>query len=356
MGMLMGYMRRMMRAVIQWMKTAILSLRTRSLVMTPVVMALALVVVLSVVSFWPNAAPEAPNQGAIKEAFTATSDQDKPPVGYYTTESLIRTLELIVNKRGGFLSNDVLPPFVLMDNIPAWETGALRQARDLSLALRNDISRSQSQSNENPNLVQAQILLNNDSKRWIFPSAEGKYNNAIEELKAYRHDLTNPDSSRGDFYARADNLATILDLMNKRLGSMSQSLAASVAENRRATMLANDPSAAAAKGQPAEKVSQTPWMQVDDVFYQARGTTWAMLVYLKALKRDFRSVLEDKNAMVSLEQIIRELEYTQRSMTSPMVLNGSQFGLVPNYSLTMSSYLTRANAGIINIITLLRDG
>ncbi len=39
-----------------------------------------------------------------------------------------------------------------------------------------------------------------------------------------------------------------------------------------------------------------------------------------------------------------------------MVLNGGQFGLVPNYSLTMSSYMTRANAGLINLITLLRDG
>lgn len=352
----MGTVRRTMRAITDRIRMPRLRLPARGLIMTPLVLALAIAVALFVISFWPNAAPEAPKQGAIEESFTAQSDQDEPPVGYHTTESLIRSLDIIVNKRGGFLSNDVLPPFVLMDNIAAWETGAIRQARDLSLALRNDISRAQSQSNENPNLVQAQILLNNDSERWIFPSAESKYNGAIEELKAYRKDLTNPDTSRGDFYARADNLATILDLMNKRLGSMSQNLAASVAENRRATMLANDPNAAAAKVQPVEDVSQTPWMQVDNVFYQARGTTWTMLVYLKALKRDFRSVLEDKNAMISLEQIIRELEYTQRSLTSPMVLNGSQFGIVPNYSLTMSSYLTRANAGLINIISLLRDG
>jgi len=98
----------------------------------------------------------------------------KAPVGYHTTETLIRSIDIIVNKRGGFLSNDVMPPFVLMDNIPAWETGALRQARDLSLAMRNDITRSQSQSEEDPNLVQAQVLLNNDSEKWIFPSAEGK--------------------------------------------------------------------------------------------------------------------------------------------------------------------------------------
>ena len=350
----MGKMRQAAQAIKNRIRMPRLRLRGR--VMTPLAVGLALLLGLFVVSLWPDSTPQAPDQDAIRESFLAESDQDEPPVGYHTTESLIRSLDVILNKRGGLLSNDVLPPFVLMDNIPAWETGAIRQARDLSLALRNDVSRSQSQSNENPNLVQAQILLNNDSERWIFPSAEGKYSNAIEELKAYRNDLADPGTARGDFYARADNLATILDLMNKRLGSMSQNLAASVAERRRATMLANDPSAAAAKAQPLEEVSQTPWMQVDNVFYQARGTTWAMLVYLKAIKQDFRSVLEDKNALVSLEQIIRELEYTQRSLTSPMVLNGGQFGLVPNYSLTMSSYMTRANAGLINIISLLRDG
>jgi len=62
-----------------------------------------------------------------------------------------------------------MPPFVLMDNIPAWEMGALRQARDLSLAMRNDITRSQSQSEEDPNLVQAQVLLNNDSEKMDLP-------------------------------------------------------------------------------------------------------------------------------------------------------------------------------------------
>ena len=352
----MGTMREKMRAMKGRIRMPKLRLRVGGRVLTPLVAVLVIAVALFVISFWPNSNPQAPKQDAIRASFTAQSDQDAPPVGYHTTESLIRSLDTIVNKRGGFLSNDVLPPFVLMDNIAAWETGALRQARDLSLALRNDVSRSQSQSNENPNLVQAQILLNNDSERWIFPSAESKYNSAIEELQAYRQDLVNPDTARGDFYARADNLVTILDLMNKRLGSMSQSLAASVAERRRATMLANDPTASSAKSAPLEEVSQTPWMQVDNVFYQARGTTWAMLVYLKAIQHDFRSVLEDKNAMVSLEQIIRELEYTQRSLTSPMVLNGGQFGLVPNYSLTMSSYMTRANAGLINLITLLRDG
>ena len=43
-----------------------------------------------------------------------------------------------------------------MDNIPNWELGALVQLRDMVRTLRNNISRSQSQSTENLNLVNAE--------------------------------------------------------------------------------------------------------------------------------------------------------------------------------------------------------
>ena len=56
---------------------------------------------------------------------------------------------------------------------------------------------------------------------------------------------------------------------------------------------------------------KTPWSQIDDVFYQARGTSWALIHLLRAIEVDFAEVLEKKNAAVSLRQIIRELEATQ---------------------------------------------
>ncbi|TDT42950.1 hypothetical protein DES49_0750 [Halospina denitrificans] len=352
----MTWLRPRMSGLFRRLKTFLLGLRMRSVVMTPLIAIALLLVLMFVVSLVPSSFPEIPSQETIRSEFEAQHDGEAPPVGYHTTETLIRSIDIVVNKRGGFLSNDVMPPFVLMDNIPAWETGALRQARDLSLAMRNDITRSQSQSEEDPDMVQAQVLLNNDSEKWIFPSAESKYNEAISRLRSYREHLVDTDSREGDFYARSDNLVAALELMSKRLGSMSQNLAASVAEERRYTALANDPTSSSAKARPPAEVMKTPWMQVDNVFYQARGTTWAMLAYLQAFEEDFDRVLEDKNAQPSMDQIIRELKSTQKSLYSPMVLNGYEFGLVPNYSLAMSSYMTRANAGIIDIINLLRDG
>ena len=89
---------------------------------------------------------------------------------------------------------------------------------------------------------------------------------------------------------------------------------------------------------------------------EARGATWALLHFLKAVEVEFYDVLEDKNALVSLQQIIRELEATQQSVFSPVILNGSGFGMLANHSLVMANYISRANAALIELSELLSQG
>ena len=101
---------------------------------------------------------------------------------------------------------------------------------------------------------------------------------------------------------------------------------------------------------------KTPWLELDDVFYEARGSTWALIHFLRAVEIDLREVLEKKNALVSLRQIIRELEGTQEAMWSPMILNGTGFGFVANHSLVLASYISRANAAVIDLRRLLEQG
>ena len=95
--------------------------------------------------------------------------------GYVTTHTLIAVTDTLLNKPGGYLSNDMMPPSVMMDNMPAWEFGALEMTRDLALSMRKDFSRSQSQSTEHPSLKMAQPQFNISSTAWMWPSAEGEY-------------------------------------------------------------------------------------------------------------------------------------------------------------------------------------
>ena len=280
----------------------------------------------------------------------------KPVTGSHTLTTTIRLTQEMLNKRGGYLSNDITPPSIFMDNIPNWEFGVLVQIRDMSRTLRNNLSRSQSQSSEDPDLVKAENHFYMDNSTWMLPETEGEYKDGIKALESYLERLGSEKDTSAQFYARADNLRTWLSEVETRLGSLSQRLSASVGKRQLDISLAGDAAAAQSTSTRKETMVKTPWLELDDVFYEARGTTWALLHLLKAVEVDFKDVLEKKNALISLKQIIRELEPTQDTVWSPMILNGEGFRLIANHSLVMGSYISRANAAIIDLRRLLEDG
>lgn len=277
-------------------------------------------------------------------------------VGSATTAALIEVTETLLNKPGGYLSNDKFPPGLYLDNIPNWEFGALVQVRDLARAMRETFSRSQSQSIEDPDLIISEPRLSFDNDSWLFPPTESEYREAIVRLNSYLMRIADANQSDAQFYARADNLASWLLNVESRLGSLSQRLSASVRQQRVNTDTAGEQGAAQSTPSQGEVSVKTPWLLIDDVFYEARGATWALIHFLKAAEVDFQQVLDDKNANASLRQIIRDLEYSQRTVFFPIILNGSGFGIFANHSLAMANYISRANAAISDLRDLLSQG
>lgn len=319
-------------------------------------LAVAIIVFLFIViMIWWSSTPSAfdPKNNARE---MAAERQHQLVTGYTSTATLITLANTLLDKPGGYLTNDVMPPSVWMDNMPNWEFGVLVQIRDYSRALRNDISRSQSQSAEDKDLIIAEPQFNFNSDSWLFPPTESEYRDGIKALESYLARLVDVEREEAQFYARADNLAAWLGIAEKRLGSLSQRLSASVGQIRVNTDLAGDPTAHQSTIAQLEKVTKTPWMKIDDVFYESRGSIWAMIHLLKAAEHDFADVLQKKNALISLRQIIRELEATQATVWSPIILNGSGFGLFANHSLVMASYVSRANAAMIDLRRLLEQG
>ena len=283
-------------------------------------------------------------------------DTNRLVTGVTYTSTLIRIGEVLLTKPGGYLSNDKMPPGVWLDNMPNWEYGALVMLRDATSALRNNISRSQSQSVEHVALSDADPRFNFRNDSWIFPATESEYRKGLKLLGNYLQDLSNPDKQQAQFFARADNLRQYLEIIGKRLGSLSQRLSASVGQVRINTDLAGESHARKSTETPEVLVVKTPWLELDNVFYEARGATWALRVILEAVEHDFEDILKKKNALISLRQIIRELEESQRPTFSPVILNGSGFGIFANYSLTMANYIARANAAVIDLRALLQQG
>src|SRR5690606_21396873 len=75
-----------------------------------------------VLFFWWNNEPDLFD---VRAAALARVDGDESRLwpGVVTTHTLIRTVEALLDKSGGYLSNDVLPPAIFMDNVPNWEFG-----------------------------------------------------------------------------------------------------------------------------------------------------------------------------------------------------------------------------------------
>jgi hypothetical protein len=205
-------------------------------------------------------------------------------------------------------------------------------------------------------LIIAEPKFNFDNKSWILPATENVYQDGVDALYGYLNRLQDPSTPDAQFYARADNLKDWLSQVEKRLGSLSQRLSASVGQTRLNTDLAGESDAVQSTSTDNQVEVKTPWYEIDDVFYESRGASWALIHFLKAVELDFAPTLEKKNALISVRQIIRELEATQQPLWSPMIMNGSGFGMFANHSLVMASYISRANAAVIDLRNLLEQG
>src|SRR5690606_20795561 len=298
----------------------------------PILLGIYLLIVLIVSFFW-SSEPELVDVNAhvaeaLKRGTADTVELDSAEgaayiTGTQTTVALIEVTRTLLDKPGGYLSNDILPPGIWLDNIPSWEYGALIQVRDLTRVMREFYSRSQSQSKEDGSLKKAEAQFNFNNTSWILPATEDEYRNGIDALEDYLGRLLNEDQQDAQFYARSDNLRYWLGTVETRLGSLSQNLSASVGQKRLNMDLAGDSAAKQSTARPDELEVRTGWFEIDNVFYEARGSTWALIHFLRAAEVDFAEVLERKNARISMQQIIRELEGSQQSLFSPVILNGS---------------------------------
>ena len=276
-----------------------------------------------------------------------------PVAGAVTTATLVQIVTTLLDKPGGFINNDIAPPGVWLDNMPSWERGALQQARDMTRALRDDFGRAGANAEPDEDLAHAQPRLNFSESSWMLPSSESQYRDARDYLRAYLLNLQKgvrlqkSGEPTAVFAATPANLDRYLAQVALRLDALAQRLSACVTPRENLLLQ----SGARELGVRAT----TPAYQIDNVFYEARGSAWALLHLLRAIEIDFAVVLREKNAQNALHAVIRDLDATQDTIYSPVILNGSGFGLLANHSLVMASYIARANTAAANVRRLLTE-
>lgn len=246
------------------------------------------------------------------------SGPTKPAPGAATTLMLRATVSALLGKPGGYLANDMLPPGVWLDNMPAFERGAMRAARDMVRALRRDFSRMAVDAVEDGDLQRAEARLLFDGETWR--GAEDEYRQALVSLDAYFRRLDNPVSPDTRFHARPEALSRWLEDVDARLENYAQRL-----------------SVAAGAGD-----ASADWTAVDNIFFEARGYAWALRAQQEAIAADFSGVLLAADGRTLLDASMRHLDGTQQPLRSPMIMNGSEFGVLANHSLVMAGYLAAA--------------
>jgi hypothetical protein len=163
-------------------------------------------------------------------------------------------------------------------------------------------------------------------KYW-FPSASGKYREALNDLQRYIDDL---GRGRSRFYGRVDNLISLLVNYKDLLGSSFHNLIKDTE----------------ADGKPVS------WGVVDDYFYFGQGIALGMSQMLEAVKEDFRQELQKKNSHRLLDDAIHAL-HTASHLSPWVVTNGAKDGILANHRANLATYIGEAEHVISTLQTVL---
>lgn len=265
--------------------------------------------------------------------------------GQATTTALMGVVETLLDKPGGYLGNDILPHRLWLDDMPSWEAGVLGEVRGFAGVLRQQMGRDPQRHLMDADLAEAGSQFNFSSRSWAIPSTEGEYRRGIQALARYRDRLALPEGSADKATFRTDEavLNAWLVEVDARLGKLVRVLSNSVGQEPVRGLPADDGLAG----------GRTPWLELDNVFYNARGHAWALTELLRGAQADFADVLEARQAAPLWRQAMAELEATQQFVWSPMILNGSGFGVLANHSLMLANYLARARSELAQVRLLL---
>jgi hypothetical protein len=255
---------------------------------------------------------------------------------------------LVERMKDRWLPNDIFWPTVFLDNMPNFQLGELEVVRYNTRVLRDNLTRLRTTDKLDPYAENAFTSFSNDPYKWLFPSSESKWQDGYDSLEKYYENLI---SGKSTFYPRADNLVQLLDQYLSLMGGANTKLVSAAKPTRDIPLKQNDDKNASIED---EGVIIVPWHEIDDNFYYAQGVAYALNLSFKAIKKDFYSVLQDKNCIVMVDRIIEDLE---RCNFEPLIVfNGDPDSVFANHSLNLSGIFNDARQKISSLTVALVQG
>ncbi len=263
-------------------------------------------------------APEAGKHATPAAPAPAAAPPREPAKGEIFTQALIKIMDDQVNGTWfGWRPNSIVfGKMGLTDNVNNIQLGVLEVARRTVVVMNENMTRFATTEAYNPQVNEAMNFFMVSADKYWFPSASGKYQEAVHDLERYIEGL---HTGRSRFYSRVDNLIALLSNYKDLLGSSFHNLI---------------------KDQEADGKAVSWWVS-DDYFYYSRGIALGMAEMLEAVHTEFHQELQKKNSAKLLEDGIHALH--QASHLAPwIVFNGDKDGWLANHRANMGTYIGEA--------------
>ncbi|MGB9499321.1 MAG: DUF2333 family protein [Dissulfuribacterales bacterium] len=258
---------------------------------------------------------DAKNKSKATHAADADHSATKGPTGVAFIEALITPLEYELTERfWGWRPNDIIQ---FTDNINEYQLGVLEVTRRATTRLTENISRTGSTAVINKYLERAMNSFMIRADRYLFPSAENQYRQAIENLNRFKAQLINNEAS---FYTRTDNLIPLLQSMVELVGSCDEKLVKTTEDN----------------GKPVSTFA------ADNYYYYSKGVASALLPILHAIKYDFNKVLETRSGSEILHHAIVSCHHAAEMKPWLFVTEGNLNGIFANHRANMATAISHA--------------
>ena len=240
-------------------------------------------------------------------------------------QAAIKPLDYELNERAwGWRPNDIVN---ITDNVNNFQLGVLEVTRRTAVVLSERLSRTGITAAIDKNLENATNWLMIKPDRYIFPSAETKYNDSLDEIRLYLERLEN---KKAKFYTRSDNLLPLLSSYVELLGSCDENLAKMTEEDG----------------------SQVSYFKSDDYFFYAQGVASSLYTILQAIAHDFSSVIETRHGADAMHHAILSCHHAME-IDPWLILEGGLSSIFANHRANMAAPISHAGFYLRVLITTL---
>jgi len=246
-------------------------------------------------------------------------------IGATFIQAAIMPLNHELNERAwGWRPNDVIN---ITDNINNFQLGVLEITRRTAVVLSERLSRTGVTAAIDDHLENATNWLMIKPDRYIFPSAETKYNDSLDEIRLYLERLQN---KKANFYTRSDNLIPLLSSYVELLGSCDENLAKLTEEDE----------------------SPVSYFKADDYFFYAQGVASSLHTILQAIAHDFSSIIETRHGAEPLHHAIISCHHAMQ-IDPWLILESSLDSIFANHRANMAAPISHAGFYLRVLITTL---